>query len=215
MNQILRFLFDNPILILILVGWLFSALAGAATKAAKRQAQGQPRGQARPRPEFDAVRDRQRQEQAAMAQQAQAEQAQKPGDTSRPRTPDDIARELRRMLGLESGPERQPAPVPPAEEARTSAWDRHTGDDEDLHVPTVAAGELRKRPKLKRAAPSLLKVAKVRAGSLLEHHAAKSRRPGMRRVAFDRKHAISAVIGMEVLGAPRAVRAYRGPNEDQ
>ncbi len=218
MNQILRFLFENPILILILVGWLFSALAGAATKAAKRQAQ--PRS--RPRPEFDALRDQQRQ--AEREQEARTAQAPAPPQAEAPRSPDEIARQLREMLGLEPAPSRAPEPPAPApaparsDEARTSAWDRHTGDDEDIHVPTVPVGQLREDLTRKRAEPKELaqvssQIGKTAVGGLLQHHIAAPGRGGARRVAFSRKHAIAAVIGMEVLGAPRALRPYRGPGE--
>lgn len=198
MQQFLRILFDNPILILILVGWLFSALAGAASKAAKRQAQ------PRRRPEFDAVRDKQR----------QADQARVPSGESRPRTPDDIARELREMLGLEPGPTRPPPSV--REPAARTEPQRDLGDASTIDVPTVPVGELRKELARKRAKQKALsQVGKQHVGGLLEHHIAAPSRGGQRRLAFDRAHAVAAIIGMEVLGSPRALRAYQGPGEDR
>lgn len=195
MQQFLRILFDNPILILILVGWLFSALAGAASKAAKRQAQ------PRRRPEFDALRDKQR----------QADQARVPSGESRPRTPDDIARDLREMLGLEPGPTRPPQPAAD----RPQPVERSLGDASTIDVPTVPMGELRKELARKRAKQQTLRqVGKQHVGGLLEHHIATPSRGGTRRLAFDREHAVAAIIGMEVLGAPRALRAYRGPGEE-
>lgn len=199
MQQFLRILFDNPILILILVGWLFSALAGAASKAAKRQAQ------PRRRPEFDAVREKQR----------QADQARAPSGESRPRTPDDIARELREMLGLEPGPTRpsQPAAEQPV---RPQPVERDLGDAATIEVPTVPVGELRKELARKRAKKEALsQVGKQHVGGLLDHHIAAPSRGGTRRLAFDRRHAVAAIIGMEVLGSPRALRAYQGPGEDR
>lgn len=199
MQQFLRFLFENPILILILVGWLFSALAGAASKAAKRQAQ--PRS----RPEFDALREKQR----------QADQARAPSGESPRRTPDDIARDLREMLGLDPGPTRAPQPAED-QPVRRQPVERDLGDAATIEVPTVPVGELRKEIARRRAKPAeVSEIGKQHVGGLLDHHIATPSRGGTRRLAFDRRHAVAAIIGLEVLGSPRALRAYQGPGEER
>lgn len=92
MNPLLRFLLDNPLLLLLIAGWVFGAVANAA-KAAKRRQGG---GGASPSPR----------------------QEPRSAPTAGPRTEDDVAREIRRALGLD------PPAAPPAQRAEPRAEPR-------------------------------------------------------------------------------------------
>ena len=92
MRQLFEFLRQNPLIALIVIGWIFSAVGGAITKArrqAAQQAKRPPRGGSRaPAPPQRAA--------------------------GRP-SPEQVAAEMRRILGMEEPPRPLPQrPAPPA-----------------------------------------------------------------------------------------------------
>ncbi|HLU38910.1 MAG TPA: hypothetical protein VK081_05965, partial [Planctomycetota bacterium] len=113
MNPLLRFLFENPIIVLVLVAWLMSGLASMAGKAARRAQQHQQQQRRRAAAELEGrLRGEPGHEQDVDLERRAAQQVQqeRPREArpAIPQTAEDIARELRQMLGLD--PEVPPRP---------------------------------------------------------------------------------------------------------
>ena len=162
MDKLIRILFENPLLLFILGAWIFGAISNAA-KAKNKQAEGGRRAARR------AARSSRRE--AAREASVQKPLPQSPAQTvsSRPaklaggakagggaaagrggrlsgsaaQTPEEIAREMRRMLGLEPEPASPPPPPPrteppplerPPEPVEIRTTSRDVGTRVDPHV---------------------------------------------------------------------------------
>jgi hypothetical protein len=112
MGRLIEFLLNNPLIALLVIGWLLSAVGQAVAKG-RRAAAGAPRqGGAPPRP-------------------ARAPQQ---------RSPEEIAAEMRRILGMDPRPA-PPAPArPPAPAARPPAPRLQHADEPRLGDAPVAVG---------------------------------------------------------------------------
>ncbi|MBK8976758.1 MAG: hypothetical protein IPM29_12640 [Planctomycetes bacterium] len=108
MPDLFRFLFDNPILLILLVSWLVSSLGGAMQRAARKAAEQQRRagggGSEAPRP----AAARPTVVRAGRPRPARSEA-------------EDIAREIRRAMGLEDAAAPRSAEVPPERPAAARA----------------------------------------------------------------------------------------------
>lgn len=85
MNRLLEFLFKNPILLFVLVAWV-AGMIGNARRAAQRRRQAPPIPTARP--------------------------STPAGDPAERRSAEEVAREMRRILGMEEAPAAPPPPMP-------------------------------------------------------------------------------------------------------
>ena|SRR5688572_11842266 len=201
MRELIDFVLQHPILLLLLVAWLVSGLASAASKSARRAQEQQQRHQ--------------RRERAAQA---------RPAAPAAPQSAEDIARQLRQMLGLETEPARPQAAPPPmrefdtedeAEAAGEEEGPRHAepdrGDDERAHpVPTV--GQLHEDLDRKRHAPTAVTRSVARhLGHGPTPGAAVRPLAAAHAIGFDPRAAARAIVALEVLGPPRALRPYDAP----
>lgn len=91
MNDLIRFVTRNPILLIIIVGWVLSAIASARRTAQKQAAQRQARGE----------RNR---------EMGASPQARAPGAGPPPRSSEDIASAIRRAMGLDTSQPVEPQP---------------------------------------------------------------------------------------------------------
>ena len=215
MRELISFFQQNPILLLVVVVWLFSGLASTVGKAAKRAQQ-----QRQPGPEMDADVERRRQTQAQQQQSAEPV-------ARGPQNAEDIARQLRQMLGLETV------------EPRTASMERSRGrsdrrgsadpsdDDEDRLQPSedqdaeadagdeeyvrgkgAHVGALHEEVEQRHALPTGVSKSVAKHLGHAPTKAAAVRRAPTRRPVFDARAAAQAVIALEVLGPPRAERPY-------
>jgi len=204
MPSFLRFLFENPILLIIAGAWLVGTIGNAA-KAAKAARERSARRAPSP-PSPPASREPRRAEPARSA-------------PARPpqRTPDEVAAEMRRILGMdvETIPvehERNPVAIRPkhrdvVEAERPPAPAVPTTQDRrlEMHVdPHVGEGIKH------RLAPQSGRVGGAHMGTLggRVHERTVRRAAGSRLV--DLTDLKSAFVTNEILGAPLALR---GPNE--
>lgn len=212
MPDILQRLLQEPIILLILATWIISMLGNVMQKAARR------------------------------AQQQRAEQRRAPdprqvggGTTaSRRPDPDDIAREIRRAMGLERDrPASRPPPVP--EEAGTGAGgaraprsaghveqapERRASFDERRQRPTIVVDDARPRRTLRqelaerdaKAAADLARqgvadrilITQIGMPGSTIREIGGARRRG--RGLLDLSRPAAAIVAMEVLGKPIALR---------
>ncbi len=218
MNQIISFLMQNPILLLVVVVWLFSGLASTVGKAAKRAQQQRQRQQG---PEIDAYVERRPAE--AQHQQASAHQPTAGG----PQTAEDIARQLRQMLGLETvepktaSMERSHGTSDPRATAESSYddddrlhpsededTDADAGDEEFVRGKGAHVGALHQEVEHRRVVPTAVSQSVAQHLGHAPTKAAVVRRTPTRRPIFDARAAAQAVVALEVLGPPRAERPY-------
>lgn len=206
LRDLLYQLFQNPILLLVVVFWVLSGIASAAAKAKRTQQQRQ-----RSAPPV------RREEDVDPLRQARA-----PAPRPAAQTAEDIARQLREMLGLETEPAPPPRPVakpgPAWDGSDQEAGPRHRepqrGDDELVPGNAGPVGELHQQMVSKRDEQAAV------AASVAQHlghsptraaraaHLQRKRAPR----AFDARHAEAAIVALEVLGPPRALRPYDGPS---
>ncbi len=206
MRDLLRFLFENPILLFIVVAWIAGAIGNAVKAARKQQRQQQPAPPVRTRP---------------AAPQAG------------PRTADEVAAEIRRALGLDPpqapprpAPPPTPAPrpvAPPPAPARPAAWPevsrREAPSPERPPTPVVPTTQARKLemhvvPHVgeqiqRRAAVKPATAAPRGIGELGGRSTAPARRAagGSSRYALDDLK--RAFVLAEILGPPLASRPER------
>jgi hypothetical protein len=208
--EFIRWIFENPLILLILVGWIISMIGNAVTKAARKQARGQRR-RAGPGPGGPAQPDR--------AEPARPRpQARRPGAPSSGPSPEEIAREIRRVMGLEveePQPEpRRPAPPPPEpveivpDRPRTSLAEELVAKDEQ-RARHLGALEARRSDLGAGIRDRHLRELEVHIGAR-ERRARRGRRAvrsPSRALRLD--PIISTLVGLEVLGRPVALREAR------
>lgn len=177
MEQLIRFLLQNPIWLFVLLAWVLPAvgtlLRRAATRAAERNRQMQQRQQ---------------------HDQAHADRSGRmPAEVEAPaRSAEDIAREIRRMLGVEPEPRAEPEPQPQPAPAPASRQEQRR------HPAPRSAHE-------RATAPRELAPASVRQpvpAAPLEPIWAAARKKVQFRITNPRE----AVLLAEVFGPPLAMR---------
>ncbi len=217
MNQLISFLMQNPILLVVIVIWLFSGLASTVAKAAKR-AQQQQQQQQRRRPDMEALAERRH------ASETQHQQAPVQGRTPVPQNADEIARQLREMLGLET------VAPPPRSMERSRRASATSDDDDDRVYPSEDAdaepdagdeefvrgqgahvGALHQEVEHRRVVPTAVSQSVAQHLGHTPTKAAVVRHAPTRRSFFDARAAAQAVVALEVLGPPRAERPYGTP----
>lgn len=206
MRELIAFLMQNPILLLLVLVWVFSGLASAAKRTQQRK---------RPTPELEAYRQRHARQ---AAQRAEARHPAAP-----PQTADDIARHLREMLGLETVEPPRPRRAiagSPAEVELTDTADDHptpfephhpepeAGDDELARGRAGKVGELHEQIVKRHALPTAVTQSVERHIGHAPTRTGPSRRASTAISAFDGRVAAQAVVALEVLGPPRALRPY-------
>jgi hypothetical protein len=213
MRELIYILMQNPILVLVLVVWVISGIATAAAKAKRAQ---QQRRQVSP--EIEAYRERQLQQQARpVAPPPQRHVAV-------PQSAEDIARQLREMLGLETEAPPKPAPREPMHERahepdaehepleasgeERPRYEEASAGDEDLRHHAGRVGELHEEITKRRQVPTAVTRSVERHIGHRPTKAAVPKPKPAAKVAFDARAAAQAVIALEVLGPPRAFRPY-------
>ena len=193
MQRLIQFLFDHPILMFVLVAWA-AGMIGNVIRSAKKA--------------------RERAEQQRRMPQARREHA-PPAAPEQPRSTEDVAAEMRRILGMETEPVRpRPRPVappppqpPPPRAPRAEAGERPpqislpTTQDRKLEIhvdPHV--GEVMQR---RHMAP---KTAADRGLGTLGGRTARQRR----RMGIGDRYSLAdlktAFVLSEIIGPPRALR---------
>jgi hypothetical protein len=200
MRELLNLLIQHPYLGVLVVMWVFSSLASAAGKAGKRAQQQRSSG------DVDEYLRRRR-------QQVNQPTAPPVAHSQHP-TADDIARQMREMLGLEPSRPRVEARPEAVEGDRRRPAARDSGD-EVVRRGAPHVGELheeveRRRQERKEAIKPVPTVAVTAPPATPrtkrpEHTVAPQGRP---LVQFDAKSAVAAMVAMEVLGPPRALRPH-------
>lgn len=211
MREILYILMNNPVLAVLVVIWIFSGLAGAASKAAKRTAQ-----QRKSSGDLDAYLERRRREM----------QVESPAPA--PTSADEIARQMRELLGLETprqAPRRREASTADAESGdRITRAERDSGD-EVRHRGAPHVGELHeeierrrheKQDRQDRADRVPTAATKVTVVDVANMSRPRASRPPLQStvrreravVVFDPKATAAALVAIEVLGPPRALRPH-------
>jgi hypothetical protein len=196
-NELIRFLAENPILAVVIAGIVLQALGGLGARAA-RKAQSPPRSAPRrPPPRRPAP------------------------------TPEDIARELRRRLGMEELPGEEARRPPPALEQapsrpvpRPAAWGEAAREPDAEPArsapPPVAPVPVQVQivltdaegPRTPLLPESLVAPAAAAAAAPRRVRAAPGAR--RRRRLLDLRHPAAALVAAEVLGPPRALRGWEG-----
>lgn len=210
MRDLIYIVMQNPVLLLILLVWVGSGIASSIAKAKRAQQARPPRA----KPEFEAYVERQREIQREQ-QQAAAQHAPAAEPQPAARNSEDIARQLREMLGLETieapPPRRvereEPTPEPSRQE---SHW-----DGRDIEPGAVGkVGELHEVMAVKRHKKAAVAASvKKHRGHAPTKAGRPVRRPsGAVAVGFNPKAAAAAVVAMEVFGPPRAMRPYDPPH---
>jgi hypothetical protein len=230
MDKLIRLLFENPILLFIIGAWVFGAISNAA-KAKNKAGGSAQRRRSRKR--------RSAEEQQTMAQQTMAQplpdlaqqraQRRSPSPSPPPpstaaraggrlagsaaQTPEQIAREMRRILGLEAPPAapppgaRSPAPAPPPlerppEPVRVSLDSTRIETRVDPHV-----GEGIRDRHLRESM-----VGKARAGRGAIGNLGGRVSSGKRAVGRDSRYALDdlrkAIVISEILSPPVSLRSH-------
>ncbi len=246
---------QNPWLPLVLGASLVSWLSGAMTKAA-RKADEEKRRQARrgtePKPAKPAAdahrgtmrelaeagqqrkladagqqRPLQTQSQAPLQPQAAPQQS-RPQPQPQPETPEDLAAEIRRMMGLDDGSSPRPQqprprvvvaePEPPPIVAHVEP--SHGGDLAAELEAKALQREARSHSAIEDRGAEL--GASIRDRSFgdryahmaeLDAHPTRHRATKARRL-FDAKNPAAAIVAMEILGKPRALRSFEEARND-
>lgn len=223
MNELIRFFLNNPILLLVVVVWIFSGIASAAAKnkrvqeQRRRQLGRQEQRQQRAEPWERGLQAQEPEHPRAHELQERAEAA--PTSPPRPTSAEEIARQLREMLGLETEapppPPRPPVEVHPVEVVVDEERVRHREPDRgDSELPAGVAGkmgelhqEIAERRQRQAAAAALRNVARGRKPAVKVQPVRVRRRP----LRFERQAAAAAIVALEVLGPPRALRPHEPP----
>jgi len=200
MREIIHLLMQHPYLLILLLLWVFSGVLNAAAKARREQQQRQQR-QPGADPAAELARRR--------AEVRRAERT-APPDVHRPQTAEDIARQLREMLGLETEPA---PPRPPLRDEMEADRPRHPEPEEGDRVGASVAGKL---GELHEAIAARRQKATAVAASVGQHlgHAptAAALAPHVRvatsPLSFDPRRAAAAIVALEVFGPPRSLRPY-------
>ena len=209
MRELIAFLMQNPILLLLVLVWLFSGLATAAKRAQQKRRQVSP--------ELETYRQRNARRPVRSAQ------VQEPA--APPQTADDIARHLREMLGLDTvapphSRRRRAITEPPAEVELTDSADDHpspfephhpepeTGDEELARGRAGKVGELHEQVVKRHALPTAVTQSVERHIGHAPTRTGPARRASTAISAFDGRAAAQAIVALEVLGPPRALRPY-------
>lgn len=207
MGDILRWILQEPIAWLIVASWLFSSLGGAMQKAAKKAQQQQSR-----RPSGGGVAS-----------------PSSPGVPAAParreaRSADDIAREIRRAMGLEEAPVARPASEPERPSRPALAEGRGIGgaeaprriDYDEVRQRHAAAFDERPPrvtvvydPPTDRPRHGLREEMAERDAAARRAGHSVARVGGKRRIdpgRFDLHDSVAAIVAMEILGRPVALR---------
>jgi hypothetical protein len=205
MGDLFRWLLQEPIAWLIVASWLFSSLGGAMQKAARKaqEQQGQRPGAGR----------------SSSSTQARPSAAKR----REARSPEDIAREIRRAMGLEEAPVSRPAPAP-IERQTPRPVDRGIGGAEAPHRVDYDELAQRRPTSLDERPPRVTVVydqptERPRRGlreEMAERDEAARRNlqpvarvGGKRRMRvgrYDLNDPAAAIVAMEILGRPVALR---------
>jgi hypothetical protein len=184
MHPLVRFLFDNPLLLFLLVAWIGGAIARLAKAKQARQAAGG----------------------------APALPRRQPGEARRgegPRSADEVAAEIRRALGLD-GPNpparREPAPVrrPDVERPPTPVVPTTQQRRLELHGAPHVGEQIQRRPTFRTPAASSSGIGGL--GGRNPAVAAAQERRRRRCLPAD---LAQAIVTAEVLGPPVALRGQR------
>jgi hypothetical protein len=193
MHPLVRFLFDNPLLLFLLVAWIGGAIARLAKAKQARQAAGG----------------------------APALPRRQPGEARRgegPRSADEVAAEIRRALGLD-GPNpparrepapvverREPAPVRRADVERPPTPVVPTTQQRrlELHGAPHVGEQIQRRPTFRTPAASSSGI-----GGLGGRNPAVAAAQERRRRRFLPADLAQAIVTAEVLGPPVALRGQR------
>ena len=235
MDKLIRLLFENPILLFIIGAWVFGAISNAA-KAKNKAGGSAQRRRSRKR---HSAEEQQTMAQQTMAQQTMAQplpdlaqqraQRRSPSPPPSPpstaaraggrlagsaaQTPEQIAREMRRILGLEAPPAapppgaRSPAPAPPPlerppEPVRVSLDSTRIETRVDPHV-----GEGIRDRHLRESM-----VGKARAGRGAIGNLGGRVSSGKRAVGRDSRYALDdlrkAIVISEILSPPVSLRSH-------
>ena len=233
MDWLIRLFSENFILVILLGGWVLSIFGNVLTKAAKKASEQQRRraqgvGEQRPllpgqrqptpgqRPLLPGQRPTQREQPGSTRTQVRQPAAATPARPPRPAVPtaEDIATEIRRVMGMEEPPQRalapEPPPPPPTPEEpgfTTEAGFEHFGENVGgLHSGVKShVGE----GVHSRHTPGSGKVGTRELGSLggRVHRAPKTK--VVKRVKrFDLSDPAAVLVTLEILGKPRALRDF-------
>ncbi len=211
MDWLIRLFSENFILVILLGGWLLSIFGTVLTKAAKKAAEQQRRraqGVGEQRPLLPGQRP------PSSRTQARRPAAAPPARPPRPAPPtaDDIATEIRRVMGMEEPPQPalapEPPPPPPEEPGfTTQAGFEHFGE---------RVGGLRTGVKShvgegvhSRLPPGSGAVGSRELGSLGGRVHRRPKKKVVQRVKrFDLSDPAAVLVTLEILGKPRALRDF-------
>ena len=225
LRQLWEFVASNPIILIIVLGYIASMAGNVMTRAA-RKAQEQQAA------ERQKARER-RIESASPVESAASTTFEESAPTSQ-RSPEDVAEEIRRMMGLE--PEQTPVRVEVVEEpvvaepvsVRPERGRSHGGDlaaelerkERERAARFDARLQARSEELDARSDALDARASESRFGDLPEHHSklerpvavspSKRRRRSAKRSTrlFDASDPARAIVALEVLGPPRAMREW-------
>ncbi len=179
LDKLLELLFREPLLLILLLGWIVGGL-GKLMQQKKKGPAAAPRSKARP--------------------------ARAPA-----RSPEEIAAEMRRLLGMEPAPRQKPAAAPPQVPAAREAFAERP--PEPLRPATLGRVEVHVDPHVgermqQRRAPSSGGVARRELGTLGGRTVAARQLGPARKSLVDLSDLKRAVVLREILDAPRALRDW-------
>lgn len=225
MDKLIRILFENPILLLVVGAWVFGAISSAANKAKNKQGasdRGERRRRRKRTVENDALVQRPLPASSTQLPQRRPAPVGQRGPANKPapgsgrlagsaaQSPEQIAREMRRILGLEPAepaapPPRPPSPPPlerPPEPIPVTTASRVLGTQVDSHV-----GE---RMRDRHMSESL--VGKPRAGRGAIGNLGGRVTPQKRAAASGSRFSLDdlrkAIVLSEILSPPVSVRSH-------
>jgi hypothetical protein len=183
LDKLIELLFREPLLLILLLGWIVGGL-GKLMQQKKKGAAAAGRPKARP------------------VQRPVAPQA---------RTPEQVAAEMRRLLGMEPAPRQKPAAAPPQVPAAREAFAERP--PEPLRPATLGRVEVHVDPHVgermqQRRAPSSGGVARRELGTLGGRTVAARQLGPARKSLVDLSDLKRAVVLREILDAPRALRDW-------
>jgi hypothetical protein len=201
-GRLIDFLLSNYILLILLGGWLLSRLGELAAKAARRAQEQQQQQQRRAEQQQRAERDVQAR---AGGQAAGAAPAKSAPPRARPRLPEEIAAEIRRMIELRE--DRPPAPAEPRPRPTAAPV---PSPAPPTALPLVIIEDRGHGPR-----PMASPILAVSPAVASQHHARRAapRRRGRR--LLDLSSPAALIVGIEVLGPPRAMRSFDWPDQKQ
>lgn len=193
MSELIEFLIRQPLILIFLAIWLLSGLGKLGQKAAKRVAE-QQAAQRREERHVQRELSSERRSTAGVPPEAPPQPAPQQPRHEQP-SPDEIAAEIRRMMGMEE-PE-QPEPVmvhddPVAESPPVLRHVRHVGHA----APTAAVERLR---------PSLPDVS-LPMGSTSSSRGRSRHATGRGHGRLNLRDPAAVIVAMEALGPPVALR---------